>query len=660
MKSVNESYLSLLPALLVLACLSTVPTSSWAANRDVCSLCQYKTIDSAIAAAQSGDKIRIAAGVYSEEISLNGSKSLVIEGGYSQDFGRRDFDGLASTLSGLTVSYYNQGDIVIDVLTISGRTTPGIVVWSATTSVTIKNCRIKDNLSSGIYVMASKEILIQGNIVTGNQDPTGQYTTAGIYITDSTHSRAEVLDNVVSESICRFCFGIVGYSIGSNDVFSRNEVHHNSTGISITAANSSRTPLIEWNESHDNLLDGMGIWGSSGVVRHNLSYNNGGMGMTAVMPAALVILNNVFANNANHGLSLSSFLQGTVQPVIRGNVFAWNAHGLNISGSSGWGPTSIYPTVEYNDFFSNTYGEMIHSVEYPWSFEDETPGAYGALNSPSWSNYNVVHDPGFVDPEHGDFSLRPDSFLIDEGAPSDDFDAEPLPNGGRINIGLYGNSPQAEVSLARPMIRNISAMLSGDDVLISFDAAPSSKSNWVTLEADSGSGFVPVPAGTLSGEFVSLGDRGARIQTGANRSLVWSNAISVIGQSSGPVDVRLTLRHGNETDSESATVCMDCARTTEEEPVSTPAPTAAPTPVPTPQPTVQPSPTPTIVPTIPTQNEKKPTVKPTRTPLPLRSIPKRQITPKPRTTPKPIVTVRPRPTSPSRKGSSRARSQTSR
>ena len=39
-----------------------------------------------------------------------------------------------------------------------------------------------------------------------------------------------------------------------------------------------------------------------------------------------------------------------------------------------------------------------------------------------------------------------DSPLLDAGDPLDDFDAEPEPNGGRINIGAYGGTNQASRS----------------------------------------------------------------------------------------------------------------------------------------------------------------------------------------------------------------------
>ena len=42
-----------------------------------------------------------------------------------------------------------------------------------------------------------------------------------------------------------------------------------------------------------------------------------------------------------------------------------------------------------------------------------------------------------------DYHLLPESPCIDAGDPNGDFSLEPQPNGGRVNIGAYGNTPEA-------------------------------------------------------------------------------------------------------------------------------------------------------------------------------------------------------------------------
>jgi hypothetical protein len=59
---------------------------------------------------------------------------------------------------------------------------------------------------------------------------------------------------------------------------------------------------------------------------------------------------------------------------------------------------------------------------------------------------NLSADPLFVDLETGDLHLRAGSPAIDAADPSSPFDQEPEPNGGRADLGAYGNTPEAGAS----------------------------------------------------------------------------------------------------------------------------------------------------------------------------------------------------------------------
>jgi parallel beta-helix repeat protein len=59
---------------------------------------------------------------------------------------------------------------------------------------------------------------------------------------------------------------------------------------------------------------------------------------------------------------------------------------------------------------------------------------------------NIDTDPLFADADNGDFHLLRDSPCIDSGDPTTSVGSEPLPNGGRINMGAYGGTPQASLS----------------------------------------------------------------------------------------------------------------------------------------------------------------------------------------------------------------------
>ncbi|NIT61370.1 MAG: hypothetical protein GWN00_35740, partial [Aliifodinibius sp.] len=59
---------------------------------------------------------------------------------------------------------------------------------------------------------------------------------------------------------------------------------------------------------------------------------------------------------------------------------------------------------------------------------------------------NIFDDPLFVNDSEDDFHLKSNSPCIDRGDPTDEFENEPEPNGGRINMGAYGNTPEATLS----------------------------------------------------------------------------------------------------------------------------------------------------------------------------------------------------------------------
>jgi Right handed beta helix region len=80
-----------------------------------------------------------------------------------------------------------------------------------------------------------------------------------------------------------------------------------------------------------------------------------------------------------------------------------------------------------------------------------------------WGQGNIDQDPRLVNPETGDFHLQAHrryvpgqgwvqdaaaSPCIDSGHPLDFVGYEPLPNGGRINMGAYGGTPEASPSYA--------------------------------------------------------------------------------------------------------------------------------------------------------------------------------------------------------------------
>ncbi|MCJ7449249.1 MAG: IPT/TIG domain-containing protein [Bacteroidales bacterium] len=81
--------------------------------------------------------------------------------------------------------------------------------------------------------------------------------------------------------------------------------------------------------------------------------------------------------------------------------------------------------------------------------------------------YNL--DPQFVNSNNNDYHLKAISPCIDAGDPASPYNLEPSDNGGRINMGAYGNTDEAAVSESFPRISFLSprkGRIFGKDTLI--------------------------------------------------------------------------------------------------------------------------------------------------------------------------------------------------
>jgi hypothetical protein len=126
---------------------------------------------------------------------------------------------------------------------------------------------------------------------------------------------------------------------------------------------------------------------SSRTRFEHCTFHNNASNMTAMGLAALTVRNSVFWGNR---MALGTALGGTIR-------------------------------VDYTD---------IDTALPP------PPGGGGAGN--------LSTDPLFAGAARGDFHLQPASPCIDAGDTNSPFGNEPFPNGRRVNMGRYGNTPEAE------------------------------------------------------------------------------------------------------------------------------------------------------------------------------------------------------------------------
>ena len=266
-------------------------------------------------------------------------------------------------------------------------------------------------------------------------------------------------------------------------------------------------PVIEFNVISGNTAEseeGGGIYCSStapiirnNVIADNSSGRDGGGLFVHFSCRNAQLINNTIAGNQTDGEGGGIYSESTEDPLVMRNMILWG----NTAG--GTGTKNLFAP-------SNTVTYSI--VEGAW------PGT-GNLNA----------DPLFVNAASGDYHLQSASPGIDAGDPSDPFDREPEPNGSRINMGVYGNTPDATLSAATGLSVTALTPISGppeggtsvtitgsgfgtNTGTVTFDGVAASVVSWsdtqisVTTPAHDGGGSVAITITASGGGSVTLQD----------------------------------------------------------------------------------------------------------------------------------------------------------
>ena len=232
----------------------------------------------------------------------------------------------------------------------------------------------------------------------------------------------------------------------------------------------------EWqsNVRRRNLRPHDGRWQSRSILNNLIVGNSAtSQGGGLFCCDGLVACNTIKANSAEqHGGGLF-FCSGTIRSnVISGNLSQFQGGGLHscggiirnnaiIANSADEGGAMYWcnGTIENNTIFANVAdgrGAALYECSGTvhnciiWGNKGKnqifgpTVATYCCIER--WTGDgegNIPYFPYFVDPANDDYHLRSWSPCIDAGDPSSDFSQEPEPYGGRIDIGMYGNTSEA-------------------------------------------------------------------------------------------------------------------------------------------------------------------------------------------------------------------------
>jgi hypothetical protein len=385
----------------------------------------YKTIQAALDNSWRGDVIIVKRGTYWEQITFNG-RAVTVRSEDPDDPGVVQATVITAT-SGATVTFnFNEGDgSVLEGFTITGRGIQCLGTSPTITKNVIRNCEgpgiagrngaaptilnntIVANRQEGIY---NCEGLIRGNTISQN--------SAG-----AAFCTGQIQDNIITENTLAgglyFCNGqIIGNLISGNTSESFGGGISNSTG-----------------EIHNNIVAG-----------NKAGHQGGGLYNCSKSVTNNTIVGNV-AGDQGGGLSLCS-------AVVRNNIIAFNSAPLGggINGAS---------NNTYNAFWMNTggnfaggsntgVGDLVTAPLFALDGRWETNGTQDPSDD-FWvdGDYHLKSEAGRWDPTEVWWMLdSATSRCIDAGHPSSDWSAELWPHGERVNLGAYGGTAQASMSLS--------------------------------------------------------------------------------------------------------------------------------------------------------------------------------------------------------------------
>ena len=378
-----------------------------------------------------------------ENITFKGFK---ITSSYDKH-GRNSFV-VSNQVNNLTIEGIDDLSFIPSFMSINwGRTKRGGLYYSKSKCLRMFNNTIRNSTISGV---CSRDSVVAYNHMSGKHPSGacyGMYLEAGNKYISIHHNYLEntaVNGNIQTESNCAHIFenvckgsqcGIWLRGSGPSNVRIENNIVTGTTvcGVGTCRQGTQRNLWIRNNR----------IFNCRG---YGILFTGYGHSMRKGSTGGATILNNVIYNCGKDGIAVKLPEKYRGKPVnfdvsdsliVKNNIIA-NVKGYGIVPCKNKGICSS----SHNNF---------------WNV------AKGKYDGPCKSEGDISVDPMFADPANGDFHLKSKagrwdpkakkwvkdnvhSPCIDAGDPKSEYKNEPKPNGGRVNIGAYGNTKEASKS----------------------------------------------------------------------------------------------------------------------------------------------------------------------------------------------------------------------
>jgi hypothetical protein len=350
--------------------------------------------------------------------AFNGETVIVADGTYTGD-GNRDIDLLGKAI---TVKSANGPQNCIINCQNSGRGFyfhNGEDPNSVLDGLTITNGNVYYGYGGGIYIDSSSPT-IQNCIISGNRVLWTSYG-GGICLRNS----LSLIDNC-----------IISYNLAEGDYMEDEWSSGGGIGL-INSDVTIRNCVIAGNL----VIDGSG----GGVCGYRSGYYS-----SPAITNCMIIGNTCYSGGLAFGGGLDACNGPIDNCTIANNwVNDWDLEGF------GGGLDSCYGTITNCIIWDNVAGEAGEQI-----FESSTP-TYSCIKD--WTGGgtgNISANPYFANPNNADYHLKSQSGrwdpnteswiidpntspCIDMGDPNSDYSVEPWPHGHRVNMGAYGNTPEA-------------------------------------------------------------------------------------------------------------------------------------------------------------------------------------------------------------------------
>jgi hypothetical protein len=446
----------------------------------------YNTVQEAIDAGASGQIIAVAAGTYAQNLRVQ-DKTLHLYGGYLGGTPAEYASGAGGNFSqrnptaNLTHLLGNGMDSTLSLLDAGASTVDGFRITGGSRSL---EGLPWTNLGGGVYLSGGSPV-ISHNVIEQNDtlmaaSPENESVGGGIY---SVNAGVSILNNTIRNNISGRGAGI---AINGGTILIRGNTVQGNVGVS----------------DHGG---GLFIWSPNAQISHNRIVNNEigraleygwGGGITVYGEGASVILSyNVITGNYAPSVGSGVFIDDGAEAVLHHELIYDNqctkvgGAAIYVDGYGELGSTLsvIHSTVASHNCTGDVGGNGLYVEAYSgvtirnsifWGngggdFSVDATSKLTVTYSISGESMpgsgDLSVDPRFADPANHDYHLRSTggrwdptanggsggwivdsqhSPAIDAGNPASDFAQEPLPNGGRANLGAYGNT--AEASKAKP------------------------------------------------------------------------------------------------------------------------------------------------------------------------------------------------------------------